>query len=188
MTYALHFFPDNANLPIRMVLEELGLGYDGRLVDRRSQEHRGEAYRRINPCGLIPAMLNRERDSLLFETGAILLYISEAETALGVAADKPRERADFLKWLFLLSNTLHADLRLHYYSEHFVNEPTAAKSVYWQAGLRTQEHLRLLDQAAACWPTASASATSTWLAACAGRCSTPRKERWIAACWRRCPI
>ncbi len=146
MDYELHFFPDNASLTIRMVLEELGCSYEARLVDRRENAHRGEAFRRINPRGLIPALVDRKRDALLFETGAILLHISEVEDALGVPPENQKERANFLKWLFLISNTLHADLRLRYYSERFADEASAARSVHRQAGQRVTEHLGLLDR------------------------------------------
>ncbi len=147
MAYELHYFPDNASLTIRMVLEELGLPYRARLVDRRRNDHRAEAYRRINPRGLIPALVDPDRGATLYETGAILLYLSETEGRLGPASDAPSARADFLKWLFLLSNTLHADLRLRYYSERFADDPTAAASVHRHAGTRVIDHFRLLDRA-----------------------------------------
>lgn len=147
MTYELHYFPDNASLPIRMVLEELGLAYDAKLVDRRQNDHRGTAYRQINPRGLIPALVDPARGATLFETGAILLFLSDMEGRLGVAAEDSHARADYLKWLFMLSNTLHADLRLRYYSERFVDNPDAQASVHRQAGTRILEHLGLLDRA-----------------------------------------
>ncbi len=149
MTYRLHYFPDNANLVIRMALEELGVPYQEQLVDRRRGEHRGPAYRRLNPRGLLPLLEDEARGALIFETAAILLYLTEQEGALGRPAERAAERATFLKWLFMLSNTLHADLRLRYYSARFVARKEAAEAVHDKAGERVQDHFGILDAAIA---------------------------------------
>ena len=50
----LHYAPDNASLIIRIILEELKLPYTAILVDRAKDEQDSEAYRALNPAGLIP--------------------------------------------------------------------------------------------------------------------------------------
>ncbi len=110
MTLTLHYAPDNASLVVRLALEELGLPYQTRLIDRRSKEQHSEAYRQINPLGLIPALETPE--GTLFETAAILLWLADRDGALIPAAPL---RGQALKWLMALSNGYHTALRHLFY-------------------------------------------------------------------------
>lgn len=107
--YVLHYAPDNASLIIRFALEELGVPYHTKLVDRSVREQDTARFRALNPVGLIPVL--ETPDGPMFETGAILLWLSETH---GKMAPPPgdAQRGPFLKWLFYTSNTLHGDLRM----------------------------------------------------------------------------
>lgn len=117
--YVLHYAPDNASLVVRLALEELGQPYRAVLVDRLVRAQDSEAYRKINPLGLIPSL--ETPVGPLFETGAILLWLSETHGGLAPTPGTP-ERGHFLKWLFFLSNSVHAELRATFYPERFVPE------------------------------------------------------------------
>ena len=119
MTYVLHYAPDNASLIIRMALEELGLPYEARLVDRASKAQESPRYRAKAPTGLIPCL--ETPSDTLFETGAILMWLSEVHQALVPKSGTP-ERGDFLKWFFFTANTLHPLLRLNFYPEKYVGK------------------------------------------------------------------
>ncbi|WP_422375303.1 glutathione S-transferase family protein [Roseibium sp.] len=111
--YRLHGSPDSANLVVRMMLEELGEAYDYVPVDRLTSQQKSPAYRKLNPQGLIPVLEVPGQDAPLFETGAILLFLSDRHAQLAPGAASPA-RGRFLKWLFYLSNTLHSDLRISF--------------------------------------------------------------------------
>lgn len=111
--YRLHGSPDSANLVVRMVLEELQEAYDYVPVDRLSSQQKSPTYRKLNPQGLIPVLEVPGQDAPLFETGAILLFLSDRHGQLAPSEGAP-ERGRFLKWLFYLSNTLHSDLRISF--------------------------------------------------------------------------
>jgi len=64
----LHYFPSNASMAPHMVLEELGVPFELKLVDRTNDAHKSPAYRKLNPNGLIPVMV--DGDLLLYETAA----------------------------------------------------------------------------------------------------------------------
>ncbi|WP_299690947.1 glutathione S-transferase family protein [uncultured Tateyamaria sp.] len=130
MAYVLHYAPDNASIIVRMTLEELGVPYRTALVDRAAQAQASAAYRAINPAGLIPALETPE--GTLFETAAILLWLTETHRAM---APQPgdADRAAFLKWLFFTSNTVHAHLRMLFYPAKYVGPDPDA-----QANLRAQ--------------------------------------------------
>ena len=131
----LHYAPDNASLIIRLALEELRLPYEAVLVDRARDAQNSAEYLAINPAGLIPAL--ETPAGTLFETAAILLWLSETYGALAPAPGSDA-RPDFLKWLFYLSNTTHANLRLNFYPEKYVGPMPEA-----QALLRTHARSNL---------------------------------------------
>lgn len=114
--HRLHYAPDNASLCVRLMLEELGVAYETVLVDRSVKEQQSETYLKLNPNGLIPVL--ETPDGVMFETAAILLWLADSHNAMAPAVDSP-ERADFLKWLLWLANTLHPALRMLFYPEKF---------------------------------------------------------------------
>ncbi|WP_366524036.1 glutathione S-transferase family protein [uncultured Tateyamaria sp.] len=130
MTYRLHYAPDNASLIVRLVLEELGLPYTVALVDRAAKAQEQPAYRAVNPTGLIPAL--ETGDGVLFETAAILLWLADTHGRMAPAPDSPA-RGPFLRTLFFVSNTLHAQMRMVFYPWKYVGDDPAA-----QDALRTK--------------------------------------------------
>ena len=123
--YRLHYAPDNASLVIRLALDTLGLPYDTALVDRAKQAQKSPGYRALNPNGLIPAL--ETPDGPIFETAAILLWLNDRHGGLGPAPDSP-DRARFLSWLFFVSNTLHAGLRITFYPDQYIGHDSDAQS------------------------------------------------------------
>ena len=146
MTLILHYAPDNASLVIRLALEEMGLPYSTVLVNRAKREQTSPAYRRLNPAGLIPVL--ETPDGVIFETAAILLWLADTNEKLAPLPRSP-ERADFLKWLFFASNTLHADLRMIFYPEQYLGPDAAAKEdLIGTVKSRLERHLSQLEDLA----------------------------------------
>lgn len=144
--YVLHYAPDNASLIVRLALEEMGLPYETRLVDRRARQQDSIAFRALNPVGVIPVLETPEGP--LSETGAILLWLGETH---GAMAPQPGTagRGMFLKWLFFVSNTLHADLRLVFYPGKYVSGDEDAQEMLHDAvTARLRRHFLLLEDLA----------------------------------------
>lgn len=129
MTYVLHYAPDNASMIIRLALEHLEVPFDTALVDRAAQGQNAPAYLALNPNGLIPVLETPQ--GAMFETGAILLWLGDTHGRLGPMPDDAG-RAEYLKWLFFVANTLHPALRMLFYPEKYVGTDASA-----QAQLRT---------------------------------------------------
>ncbi len=88
------------DLRARWALEEAGLPYRERLIDRDDQG--SAAYRALQPFGQVPAL---EEDGLvMFESGAIVLHIAARSEALLPAQDPARSRA--VTWLLAALNTI----------------------------------------------------------------------------------
>ena len=55
----LHYFPGNASLIPHLVLEELGVPFELKYVDRAVSAHKSPEYLALNPNGLIPVLVDR---------------------------------------------------------------------------------------------------------------------------------
>ncbi|WP_298841757.1 glutathione S-transferase family protein [uncultured Roseobacter sp.] len=143
--YVLHYAPDNASLPVRLVLEELGVAYRTRLVDRASEAQRKPEYLAVNPTGLIPAL--ETPYGVVSETAAILLWLADRHGALFPATADPA-RGERLRWLFFASNTLHAELRRLFYARLYVGGDEDDQSLLRRYSCAAiSGHLQLLDTA-----------------------------------------
>lgn len=141
--YTLHYAPDNASLIIRLVLDGAGIPYRTALVDRGQRQQDSAAYRRLNPTGLIPTL--ETPAGPISEAAAILLWLADTHH-LGPAAADP-DRLAFLKWLFFLSNTAHAELRQIFYPHQYA--PADGHAAHLEImSTRMLRHFGLLDAAA----------------------------------------
>ena len=81
-----------------VTLEELGLPYETHFVNLSQGDQKQDAYLRINPNGRIPAIVDRAADDLVvFESGALMIYLAEKAGRL-LPASGP-DRARVLSWL-----------------------------------------------------------------------------------------
>lgn len=102
-SYQLFYVPNWASLAIRLTLEDHGIPYEATLL-KPAEDLNSDWYRQVNPHALVPAM--KTSSGPIFETGAILLWLSERHEGLCPPVGAP-ERASFLSWLFFVANTVH---------------------------------------------------------------------------------
>jgi GSH-dependent disulfide-bond oxidoreductase len=62
---------------VSIMLEECAIAYKVRAVDISKDEQFKPEFRRISPNSRIPAIVDHDNNSALFESGAILMYLSE---------------------------------------------------------------------------------------------------------------
>ena len=144
MSYLLFYNPDSANLVVRMALEELGADYQDEHVASR-REKRSAEFKTLNPRGLLPVLVDGAADAVLAETGAILLYLTDKHWQLAPLQEMRGERAMFLKWLFFIANTVHADLRLQFYTDRYVKGDAAVAALHERAKERFAAHMQLAE-------------------------------------------
>jgi len=85
---------------VRWALEEVGQPYEVRLVSFRAMKE--PAHLALHPFGKIPTY--EEGDLVLFETGAIILFIAERHA--GLLPNDANARARAITWMFAALNTV----------------------------------------------------------------------------------
>ena len=138
----LHYFPGNASFIPHLLLEELGVPFELCCVDRAKSAHRSPEYRKLNPNGQIPVLVNG--DLVLYETAAICLYLVDQLPQAGLApAQGSVERAHFKKWLMWFTNSVQATLMLYFYPERWVDEGNSVGAVQVKAHAEAKVGLML---------------------------------------------
>ncbi|MDO9091696.1 MAG: glutathione S-transferase family protein [Rubrivivax sp.] len=142
----LHYYPGNASFTPHVVLHELGVPFELSLVDRTVNAHKAPGYLKLNPNGLIPALV--DGDLVLYETAAICLHLADTHPAAQLAPPLgSAERAHFYKWLMWLTNTVQATLIHYFYGDRMLDagnaEGTAQLKAHAQA--RVIGHLAQID-------------------------------------------
>jgi hypothetical protein len=99
-----HAWRSSASRRVRLCLEEKGLAYESHPVDLAKMEHHTPEYLRLNPNGVIPALVHDGR--ALHESGTICEYIDEAFDGPPLRPDDAFGRATMRNWI------RHADERI----------------------------------------------------------------------------
>ena len=95
----LYFHATPNSMKVVLLLEELGLAYTVKPVDIFKGEQHDQAFRRINPNGKLPALV--DGGTAIFDSHAILLYLAERHGQFG----EP-DRAQVLSWLQMVATGL----------------------------------------------------------------------------------
>jgi len=94
----LYTAPTPNGWKVSVTLEELGLPYAVRSVDLTRGEQKTEAFLQLNPNGRIPVIVDRANDDfVVFESGAILVYLAEQTGQL--MPGSARGRSLVTQWL-----------------------------------------------------------------------------------------
>ena len=145
--YTLYWAPNTGAFAPDVVLTLCAAPFERRRVDYDSKEQAGEAYRKLNPMGQIPA-LQLPDGTVMTESAAMVLHLVACFPEAGLApAPGSTARAVFDRWLlFLAVNVYDADLRF-YYSGRYTTDPAGAEGVR-QAAARDLERLFAIVEAA----------------------------------------
>ena len=81
-----------------IMLEEIGLPYQLFTINIAKGEQHAEAFLAINPNGKIPAIVDRDSNQRVFESGAILVYLAEKVGKL--LPVQVKDRAEVFSWTF----------------------------------------------------------------------------------------
>jgi GST-like protein len=92
---------------ISLFLEEAGLEYEVVPVDTSKGQQHDPGFRKVNPNGKVPAIVDMEgpagQPATVFDSTAILMYLAEKT---GRFLGEPRHRPELLSWLMFLGTGL----------------------------------------------------------------------------------
>ena len=150
-TVALYYYPHNASAFPHMLLRELGIPFELRLVDRKQNAQNSQDYLRLNPQGLIPILI--DGDLVLSETAAIALHLVDRHPECGLAPEiGTASRAVFYKWMVHLTNTLQPEILVRAYPDRHVADPAAVPDVKATAYRRIAKMLDHIEAALGAGP------------------------------------
>ena len=94
----LYTSPTPNGYKVSIMLEETGLDYSVHPIDLGKQEQKQPEFLAMNPNGRIPVIVDHDNDDfVVFESGAILLYLAEKTGKLMPLEDKAR--SEVIQWL-----------------------------------------------------------------------------------------
>lgn len=130
--YELYLGSSTAGFAPHMLLRELGVDFELRLLDLAAGEHKRTEYLAINPLGRVPALVTDQE--IFSESSAICLWLADRypEGELAPGLDDP-QRAAYLQWMFFLSNTVQAALMPYFYPQRYLADEAQHKAVKQQA-------------------------------------------------------
>jgi glutathione S-transferase len=115
----LHYFPGNASMTPHLLLGEMGLPFELKLVDREHGALQSPEYLALNPNGLIPVLV--DGDLVLYETAAIVLHLVDTHPEAGLSPTPgTAERAHFVKWLVWLAASLQSQMTYYFYADRYL--------------------------------------------------------------------
>ncbi|MGL4714502.1 MAG: maleylacetoacetate isomerase [Aeromonas sp.] len=114
------YWRSSASFRVRIVLQLKGLTYEQHPVNLRQGEQREKAYRRVNPQGLVPFLV--DGDVQIAQSVAIMEYLDETYPAYALMPSAPEARARVRQIVNMIACDTHPlnNLRvLNYLEEHF---------------------------------------------------------------------
>jgi len=128
-------------MKVALFLEEAGLPYEAIPVDTRKGEQHTPEFRRVNPNGKVPVIV--DGDVTVFDSTAILLYLGE-KTGKFMPASTPAARGPLLSWMLFVASGLGPFSGQAVHFERYAPEPVpyAKKRYLFEA----RRHLSILEQ------------------------------------------
>jgi glutathione S-transferase len=142
----LYYFPGACSMAAHAALEETGTPYERVSVNLREGEQNGEAFRKINARGQVPAL--RIGDKVITESVAILTYVGRRFLEANLLPADPVDEARCVSWMTWISSTVDPLFRRAARPERFVTDEAArpavaaaAKEAYWARCQEIDAHL-----------------------------------------------
>lgn len=105
-----YYAPKTCALATHIVLEHIGVDYDGIKIDFRENQQRSKEYLAVNPKGRVPALVTDR--GVITETPALLLYLAQTYPEANVAPlDDPFALAEMQaanSWFCSTVHVVHA--------------------------------------------------------------------------------
>ncbi|AFZ36371.1 Glutathione S-transferase domain protein [Stanieria cyanosphaera PCC 7437] len=116
----LYTFTTPNGRKISIMLEELELDYNVHTIDITKGEQFTPEYIAINPNSKIPAIVDRDADLTVFESGAILIYLAEKTEKF--LPTETKQRFQVLEWLMFQMGSVGPMFGQYNHFNHYAPE------------------------------------------------------------------
>ncbi len=126
----LYGIPGTATTAPHMVLEEIGADYNFVLVERTDDgvPTAPPNYIELSPFGKVPTL--DDNGLVLTESAACCLHLADTHPAAGlIPALGTAERAETMRWLIFLTNTVQSAYLRHFYAARYTTDPAGVDAV-----------------------------------------------------------
>ncbi len=139
----LYTSPTPNGRKITIMLEEIGLDYTVHNIKLAEQDQKRPEFLAMNPNGRIPVIVDRDLDDfVVFESGAIMIYLAEKTGQLLPQEEKARSRV--IQWLMFQMGGLGPMMgQANVFYRYFDEKIPAVIDRYQHEGLRL---LTILDE------------------------------------------
>ena len=126
------YWRSSASFRVRLVLQLKGLGYAQHPVNLRQGEQKEKAYRRVNPQGLVPFLI--DGDGQLGQSVAIMEYLDETYPAYPLMPSAHEERARVRQIVNMIACDTHPlnNLRVLNYLEQELGQSKTARDAWYR--------------------------------------------------------
>ncbi|HEY7608280.1 MAG TPA: glutathione S-transferase family protein [Alphaproteobacteria bacterium] len=142
--YKLYWSPGSAAMAPQTVLEEIGAPYEPILVDLAAKQHEQPAYKKLNPNGRVPTLV--DGDFVIFETAAICQYLCDKhpDAKLAPPAGTPA-RGRFYQWLTYMTNTLQVGFLDWFHPDWTFADPAGQAALKAKAEEKLARNFAVID-------------------------------------------
>ena len=114
MSTTLYYSPSTASLVVHWLLIELDVPHTLHLLDFDKREHKSPEYLKINPAGVVPALVIDGQ--VITEAAAIVMHLADLHPLARLAPDTATpQRAHYYQWILFMANTLQPAYRAWFY-------------------------------------------------------------------------
>jgi len=111
----LFYWPTPNGRKVSIMLEETKIKYKITLINLGKEEQFKPEFLKINPYGKIPAIIDHEKDLVLIESGAILIYLARKSNQFLPKENEIR----IFEWLMFQMGNVGPMLGQHHHFHHF---------------------------------------------------------------------
>jgi GST-like protein len=137
----LFYWPTPNGRKVSIMLEETKIKYKVTSINLGKEEQFKPEFLKINPYGKIPAIIDHEKDLVLIESGAILIYLARKSNQF---LPKENEIRIFEWLMFQISNVGPTLGQLHHFSHFNPGKSLYSEERFYKGALRVYAALNNL--------------------------------------------
>jgi glutathione S-transferase len=142
--YTLFYSPGSCSLAPHIILEELGVPYQGVLISTKDGQQHSDEYKKINPRRRVPAF--QVGESILTECVAILSYLADTHPEKNLLPTDHWARAQALSLGSFFTSSIHAGAAAGVFRpERFTDDEAARKTVAKKSLVTFQGYMGEID-------------------------------------------